>query len=235
MGFKLAGELNICGVDVWLDAWELRVGHDWHDRISDAVAKSQFVAVIVARHFNESKWIKGEVHQALSRAKDEDRTLVLPLLADAAPVPPVLASKKYLDFGREYFVSLVRLVGLVHGRPTDSIEQAIRVVKPIDLNGVLEALAYGGFEPLIVVGTQTLKEIEKAGGHGHRGIVHFEPAEILANPQDLGGLEGLNEDESPDSSARGHQFFVRDMCGAALATSLHARSSGGPSCMRSSG
>ena len=92
---ELARELNVCGVDVWFDAWELRVGDDLHERISEAVARSRFVGVVVTSHFSESKWISGEVHQALSREKGEDRTLVLPLLADGAPLPPVLSTKKY--------------------------------------------------------------------------------------------------------------------------------------------
>ena len=70
---QLAEDLNLCGVDVWFDAWELRVGDDLHERIGDAVDKSRFVAVVVTKHFNESKWIRGEVHQALSREKAGNR------------------------------------------------------------------------------------------------------------------------------------------------------------------
>lgn len=95
---QLAEDLNLCGVDVWFDSWELRVGDDLHERIADAIDKSRFVGVVVTKHFSESKWIRGEVHQALSREKAGDRTVVLPLLADEVSVPPLLSSKKFLDF-----------------------------------------------------------------------------------------------------------------------------------------
>src|SRR5688500_11316556 len=78
-----AVDLNLCGVDVWFDAWELRVGDDLHERIGEAVDKSRFVGVVVTEHFNESKWIRGEVNQALTREKAGDRPVVLPLLAAA--------------------------------------------------------------------------------------------------------------------------------------------------------
>src|SRR4051812_18526183 len=80
---RIARKLNTCGVDVWLDTWELRVGDDLHERIADAIANSRFVAVLVSRHFDGSKWMRGEVSQALSREKAEARTLVLPLLIDS--------------------------------------------------------------------------------------------------------------------------------------------------------
>lgn len=95
---RIAQNLNTCGVDVWLDVWELRVGDDLHQRIADAIAKSRFVGVAVGGRFDESKWTKGEVSQALSREKAEDRTVVLPLLIEDVPLPPVLGSKKFLDF-----------------------------------------------------------------------------------------------------------------------------------------
>src|SRR4051812_21535584 len=90
---QLAQDLNLCGVDVWLDAWELRVGDDLHERIADAVDKSSFVGVVITEHFQQSKWIQGEVHQALSREKAGNRTVVLPLLADDVQIPPVLSTK----------------------------------------------------------------------------------------------------------------------------------------------
>jgi len=66
----LAEELNLCGVDVWLDAWELRVGDDLHERISEAIQRSRFVAVVITKNFSESKWVKGaEVSSASSQSK----------------------------------------------------------------------------------------------------------------------------------------------------------------------
>jgi len=62
---RIAWDLNVCGVDVWFDEWELRVGDDLHNRIANAISKSKFVGVVIGDHFDSSKWMRGEVSQAL--------------------------------------------------------------------------------------------------------------------------------------------------------------------------
>ena len=189
---RLAENLNTCGVDVWLDTWEVRVGTDLHQRIAEAIHKSRFVAVVVSRHFSDSKWIQGEVNQALSREKTENRVVVLPLLAEDLPLPPVLSNKKFLDLcGDNYYPTLVRLAGLIHDLGPDSIEAGIRSKKPIDVSGCVEALRYCGFEPFCIVGKRTLKEIEEAGGRRSGNRVHFDPREILDSPDISPALRDL--------------------------------------------
>jgi hypothetical protein len=179
---ELAENLNLCGVDVWFDAWELRVGDDLHERIGDAVEKSQFVAVVLTKHFSESKWIRGEVHQALSREKGGNRTVVLPLLADDVSVPPLLASKKFLDFDGDYFGSLVHLAGLIHNLPTDRLEYGLRR-RPTSVSGCIYILEQAGWTSRHVFDTSTLAEIEQAGGRRRKNdVVYFDVDEILRRP-----------------------------------------------------
>jgi len=191
----LARNLNTCGVDVWLDAWELRGAEDLHERIADAIAKSKFVGVVVTSRFDESRWVRGEVSQALSREKASGRALLLPLLIEKVELPPVLASKKFLDFTPEsYFASLVRLAGLIHDLSTEGIELAIEQIAPSDLGGCVRALEFVGFEPYCVVDTQTLAAIRAAGGSPFGDtIVHFDPREILADRKISPALRNLME------------------------------------------
>jgi hypothetical protein len=180
---QLAQDLNICGVDVWLDAWELRVGDDLHDRIANAIAKAKFVAVVVSGRFDQSKWMRGEVSQALSREKAEARTVVLPLLLDDAPLPPLLGSKKFLNFTpAQYFPSLARLVGLTHGLDTQAVEAGIGEIEPDSVRGSIAALRFAGFEPYCVVDTKTLDVIARAGGHVSGNMVRFDPERVLQDP-----------------------------------------------------
>jgi hypothetical protein len=188
---QLAEDLNLCGVDVWFDSWELRVGDDLHERIADAVAKSRFVAVVVTKSFSASKWIQGEVHQALSREKAEDRPVVLPLLAEDVSAPPVLSSKKFLDFGRDYFPSLAHLAGLIHDLPPDSIEGAMRGHRPASVSDCVDVLKSAGWRSRHVVGTHMLGEIERAGGIRNGDIVHFSAEDILRNPRISNSLRNL--------------------------------------------
>lgn len=190
---QLAEDLNICGVDVWFDAWELRVGDDLHERIADAVDKSRFVAVVVTTNFIESKWIRGEVHQALSREKAGNRTVVLPLLASNVEVPPVLSSKKYLDFAGDYYGSLVHLAAVIHGLALDEIDGALRWDSPDDIRGCVRALEAAGWASRHVFGTAAVEEIAKAGGRRKGGTVFFSKEEILRNPSISSGLRRVLE------------------------------------------
>jgi hypothetical protein len=180
----LALDLNLLGVDVWFDEWELRVGDDLHDRIADAIDKSRFVGVVVTPHFSESKWIKGEVHQALSREKSEDRVVVLPLLAGQTQPPPVLSSKKFLDFSGDYFGSLAQLVGVIREIPPGEIDAAMRTLgPPRSLHDCLALLRDVGYTPLHVVGKKMLAEIEHVGGVRDGDIVRFDPDAVLDHPE----------------------------------------------------
>ncbi len=179
---RLAQNLNSCGVDVWFDTWELRVGADLHESIAEAVQKSRFVAVVVGQHFQNSKWIKGEVHQALSREKVEDQVVVLPLLIKDVALPPVLTGKFYLELTDElYFPSLVRLAGLIHNLPTESLEQGIARTQPSDVAGCIEVLRYCNFNPYCVVGSQILDEIASLRGTRNDQRVQFDPYEVRSH------------------------------------------------------
>jgi hypothetical protein len=190
---RFAQDLNLCGVDVWFDAWELRVGDDLHERISEAVDKSRFVGVVVTKNFSESKWIKGEVHQALSREMAGDRTVVLPLLADDTVVPPLLATKKYLDCATDYYGSLVQLSALVHNLPLDAIEEEMQTGRPTGVPQVIDALERAGWASRHVVGTEMLAEMERAGGRRMGEVVSFRPEEMLAKAGISDGLRRLLE------------------------------------------
>ena len=192
---ELAEDLNLCGVDVWFDAWELRVGDDLHERISDAVEKSKFVAVVVTKHFSESKWIRGEVHQALSREKGGNCTVVLPLLAQDVSVPPLLATKKFLDFHRNYFGSLTHLAALIHDLPPDAVEGAMRqwAEPPNSVRDCISLLQDAGWASRHVFGTSALAEIEREGGVREGDVVSFSPEEILSGSKISKSLQRLLE------------------------------------------
>jgi hypothetical protein len=180
---RIAWDLNVCGVDVWFDEWELRVGDDLHNRIANAISKSKFVGVVIGDHFDSSKWMRGEVSQALSREKVEDRTLVLPLVINGKPPPAIIGSKKFLDFGQEqYFPSLLRLIGLVHDLDTQSVEDGIRKLRPSRVRDCVSVLRYCDFEPYCIVDTKTVAAIKEAGGIASGTKVSFDPATVLSNP-----------------------------------------------------
>jgi hypothetical protein len=181
---RLAQNLNTCGVDVWFDAWELRVGDDLHQRIADAIAKSKFVAVVVSGRFDSSKWTKG----------GEGRRSLVGSAAINRRCSPSACSREQevLEFtGDHYFESLVRLVGLIHGLDSEAVESGLSGTKPRSMRVCIEVPRFTGFEPYLIVDTKTLVAIKDAGGSGSGDKVRFDPREIMTNPNASPALRQL--------------------------------------------
>ena len=179
---RLAEDLNRCGVDAWLDEWELQVGDSLQQTIAQAMEQSRYVAVLISKHFLDSDWANSELRQAIARAKREKRTVVLPLLCDDSQVPAFVEDRIYLDFRDRYYHALVRLSGMIHELSRPRVEDAVTRIDPDSLEDSLRALRYSGHEPYGIVDAQDFQEISNAGGEVHGETVRFYPEEILQSP-----------------------------------------------------
>jgi len=96
---KIAADLRLYGVRVWLDEAELKIGDSLIHKLSQAVYEADFVAAIITRHSITSTWVQAELQWAMNREIEGRRVKVLPLLFDADCVlPAYFAGKLYGDF-----------------------------------------------------------------------------------------------------------------------------------------
>lgn len=79
---KLAADLRMHGVEVWVDKERLRVGVDWLDKVAKAISDSRAVLLIVSPGAFTSKWVKKELTFANEINKD-----VLPVLYKKSAFP----------------------------------------------------------------------------------------------------------------------------------------------------
>jgi hypothetical protein len=84
---QLASDLNFCGIDVWLDQWELQIGQSLADELARAMNESRYIAILITANYNKSVWTKAEYKKALSREQKEERTVMLPILLGEAELP----------------------------------------------------------------------------------------------------------------------------------------------------
>ena len=66
---RLAGDLQLHGIDVWIDAKGLEVGGEWPDALAEAIVASSGVLLIISPHSMASDWVKKEVSFADKRKK----------------------------------------------------------------------------------------------------------------------------------------------------------------------
>lgn len=180
---KLAGELNMCEVDVWLDEWELRIGDKLALELGDAVERSRYLAILISGNFHKSDWGRTELELALAKEKRENRVVVLPLLVGRAKLPDLVKDRLYLDFRKNRYHALSRLVGLLRDLSATGLDAALKKINPSNLQQCFEVLRYVGHEPYALVDDAVFKEIVLAGGTQDGDRIHFEPERILQHPQ----------------------------------------------------
>ena len=148
----LATTLNFCGVDVWLDDWELEVGQSLTEGLGKAMDESRFIAILITENYNRTVWTKTEYKKALAREQKEQRTVMLPLIVGEAEIPDFLEDKIYIDLRKDYFCGLLKLVGMIHGLTSHRISSALSAPQPRSVKDVWERLQGIGFNPYVVLG-----------------------------------------------------------------------------------
>src|SRR5512141_330372 len=114
---RLAKDLTYCGVDAWLDEWEVQIGQSLTDVLASAMSKARFIAILMTENYNTSVWTKTEFKKALAREQTEGRIVMLPLLLSGTSIPDFIEDKVYLDFRTEYYSAIMRLAALIHDVP----------------------------------------------------------------------------------------------------------------------
>jgi len=162
---QLALTLNSCGIDVWLDDWELSVGQSLTDEISRAMSESRFIAILITENYNRSVWTKTEYKKALARERAEQRTVMLPIIVGAAEIPDFLEDKIYVDLRIDYYAGIIRLVGMIHDISSFRVSRALNMGTPSTISEAWELLESIGFEPYIVLGKDDFDEVLKCGAY----------------------------------------------------------------------
>ena len=99
---QLAADLTASGVSVWLDEQRIRVGDSIPDKIAQGLVGSDYFLIAMSHNSVGSEWVKKELNNALVNEVQRRKVHILPLKLDDAPIPAIIADKKYADFSRSY-------------------------------------------------------------------------------------------------------------------------------------
>jgi hypothetical protein len=95
---KLSRDLRAEGHIVWIDEAEINVGESLMEKISDGLARVDFIGVILSTDSVESAWVRRELELAIDRELREKRDIVIPILLHDVDIPAFLRGKRYADF-----------------------------------------------------------------------------------------------------------------------------------------
>jgi len=107
---QLATDLKTHNQQVWLYEQELKPGDSIIDHISEALADTDYLVVVLSNASSRSRWVRAELNAALMNDLSEQGTVVLPVLLEDSPVPQLLRDRVYADFRFDYDAGLSSLL-----------------------------------------------------------------------------------------------------------------------------
>ena len=98
---RVVRSLEKAGLDIWIDAKELKAGDSLLDQIHLAIGSASFFLVLLSSHSVNSKWVQQELKFAFTRQLKNNERFVIPLLVDGCEVPTFLEDRVYVDFSNK--------------------------------------------------------------------------------------------------------------------------------------
>ena len=120
----LADNLERMGLHVFLDAWELVAGDLIAIRLQEGLAAARAVVFVVSPESVGRGWVNEEFAAAVAAAA-AGRGRLIPVLAGEVALPPLVASRLYVDFRHVddpagYEAKVRELAAAIRGRPVAS-------------------------------------------------------------------------------------------------------------------
>ncbi len=94
---KLADDLALKGINVWLDEREMKLGESLIEKICEAIDIVDYVIALVSRSSINSRWVAKELDIAMNQEIEGKRIKVVPILLDEVELPGFLKGKLYGD------------------------------------------------------------------------------------------------------------------------------------------
>ncbi len=128
---RLAKDLENQGFDVWLDEYKIKVGDIIVQKLQEGISDSDFLLVWLTKKATKSKWVQKEWYTKYHEEIENNRVMVLPLLADDCEVPAFLRTKRYADFRKDYQSGLVELLEVFRRQPIHNARIEIDTIEPV--------------------------------------------------------------------------------------------------------
>lgn len=122
---QISNELRKRKFDIWLDEWEIRVGEQIIQKISEGLESSRYLAIWLSEHSVQSKWVEREWQSKYWDEVDSQLTVVLPLLGEKCDIPTLLKQKKYANFSKSFDDGLSDLLQSIEPNCSVIIESCI--------------------------------------------------------------------------------------------------------------
>ena len=107
----LGTRLSMAGYEVWADVLRLRGGHDWQQRLEDALRNKTVKTLLVGTAKGvQKRGVRNEIQIATDTArKIGDENFVIPLRLEPFDAPFLIVHAQYIDFRHGWGAGLAEL------------------------------------------------------------------------------------------------------------------------------
>jgi hypothetical protein len=99
---RLAQEIRARGHDVWLDAWEIKVGDSLIERINEGLSGASYVVLCYSDAGSSTPWMAREWMSTLARQLNGVGVRLLPVRLTGGGPPAILDDLKYVDLAEDW-------------------------------------------------------------------------------------------------------------------------------------
>ena len=112
---KLASEIRDLGHNVWLDAWEIKVGVSIIDRINIGLSQASHLILCYSSSRNDAPWYEREWQSTLARQLNGYPIKILPVLLPGGKPPAIMEDIFYIDLVRDWNNGVIKLLNALNG------------------------------------------------------------------------------------------------------------------------
>jgi len=98
---RLATALRAAGHVVWLDTWEINVGDQIIERMSDGLQEAAYLVLCYSAS-GMAPWMNVEWQSTLARQLNGHAVKILPVRLSGSDAPAILAGTKYADLMKDW-------------------------------------------------------------------------------------------------------------------------------------
>lgn len=141
---RLAAALEVHGVQVWFDEWDIKVGESIPEAVSAGLDNADQFVLLWSANAAKSAWVAAEMNATIGKWLSERSKRILPIQLDGTAMPTLICHLKYVSADGQPMPTLVeKILGL------DGDRERRRAMQRALEESEQEIREYEGYGPLL--------------------------------------------------------------------------------------
>jgi hypothetical protein len=122
---RLAKDLDLAGINAWIDQSDIPTGARWDDTLEKAIDESSVFLILLSPESTSSENVKDEIGYALDRG-----IRILPVMIKPCAIPIRLRRFQYVDFTNNPYERSLEEIKELLGHPQKGLQRETEAEKP---------------------------------------------------------------------------------------------------------